>query len=766
MSSKAPTCFLKTGFNDLEQQELWGTGPIDDEEARAIAQGMLSASAQRRRQSKYATLRKNEVQRDIRTFIAKVGDTPDNRKRALQSILVRDLKDESGMVSIEALAQGIEATAQARLADIAEAIRPRRLGFARQTRLMGDVSDELHGTATGNAAAKAFAGDVAKLLEDLRLRFNRAGGGIMRRGDWGLPHSHDATRLSRVTVQDYVRDVMPLLDRNKLLGGDGRPLRDRQVAELLESTYHSVITEGATDSPFSRAVANRHLEHRELHFKDGAAYRQYAQKYGEDNYWKVITDAVERRSREIALIERLGPNPERAFQDLTKDLGAPGGLWVTTEAIYKNLAGMQRPDRIVWADRAATVRTLLSAAQLGSAMTSSITDVGTAAINAAFNGMSWTRMLSRLGSLSGEEGRVFAARLGGSIEYALDNVGIAQRFDDASGGTWATQAANAVFRASGLSAWTNWMRRAHFAEFSYVLADHAQQPFDALPGRFKAMLDSYGINADDWRRVRDAAVVDRNGEKFLQITTIPDEKVLTKIMGVVHQEMNLAILMPDARTRATLNRGFSEDSLGGMAARSFAQYKQYPVAMVFNNLYRYMASKRIDMNSRIGYTTSLMVASTLLGGLAAQLKEIQKGREPRPIDGKFALAAFVQGGGAGIFGDFIFSNDNRYGQPWYATAMGPTGGAAYDLTTTVVKGAQTLSEGKGADVTPLARYIPGQSLWSTRLVFERYFTDTLGKLTYRDYQRNKDQAARRRKTQEGQEYYWKPGDLAPGGSAP
>ncbi len=762
MVTKAEACMVKSNFTHREREEMWGSNRVGDEDAYEIARGILDDSAQRRRQKKYAALRNNQVRSEIRTFLDKVGDTPDNRKRALQSILVRDLRDESGMVSIEALSQGIEATAQARLADIAEAIRPRRLGFARQTRLMGDVADELHGTRTGNAEARAFAQDVAKLMEDLRQRFNRAGGAVMRLGDWGLPHGHNATKMARVTVQDYIRDVLPLLNRNKYQTPKGRPLGDRQMAELLEATYRSVITDGATDSPFPGAVANRHQEHRELHFKDGPAYRHYAQAYGEDNYWKVITDTVERRSREIALVERLGPNPEKAFQTLAEDLGAPGGLLVTTEAIYRNLAGIQRPDRVVWADRAATVRTMLSAAQLGSATISSITDIGTAAINAAFNGMRWTRMLSRLGSLSGEEGRVFAARMGGSIEYALDNVGIAQRFDDASGGTWAQQAANAVFRASGLSAWTNWMRRAHFAEFSYVLADHMVQPFDALPARFKGMLESYGITADDWRLVRQAAAVDRNGEKFLQITTIPDEVVLTKVMGMVHQEMNLAVLMPDARTRAALNRGMSQDSLGGIAARAFTQYKQFPVAMLFNNLYRYMASKRIDMASRLGYTTSLMAATWLLGGLAAQLKEIDKGRKPRPMDGKFALAAFVQGGGAGILGDFIFSNESRYGQPWYATALGPTGGAAYDIGSMVVKGAETLSEGKGADVTALARYIPGQSLWPTRLVFERYFTDTLGKLAYRDYERNKQAAVRRRKTQHGQEYYWQPGDLAPG----
>lgn len=763
MSSKLQTCMLRSNFTQGERERLWRSGDNPhDGDAYDIARGVLEESDQRKRQQKYSAAKRMEAERDVRAFLDNVGDTPGNRKRAVESILVRDLKDESGTVSIEALAQGINAASQARLADLAEQIRPRRLGFRRQTELMADVSDELHGKKTGNAEAAQFAENASKLFEDLRQRFNRAGGAVMARADWGLPHSHNAQKMSRAGEDDYVKRVLPLLHKDKHLTAKGRPMRPDQLEDLLRATYRSVVTEGAVDVGHAKAVANRHLEHRELHFKNAGAYREYAQQFGEDNFWKVITDTVERRSREIALIERLGPNPEKAFAELSESVGAPPGLLIRSEAIYRNLAGFDRPDKPAWAEAASTARTVLSAAQLGSAMISSISDVGTAGLNAAFNGMGVSRMLGRLASLSGEEGRVFAARMGASIEYALDNVGIAQRFDDASGGTWAQMAANAVFKSSGLSAWTNLMRRAHFMELAYVLADHQRYAFDALPTRFKSMLDSYGIDADDWRLVRAAASRQRNGQKFLEVPSIPDERVMTKIMGMMHQEMNLAVLMPDSRTRAALNRGLAEDTLGGIAARSFTQYKQFPTAMLVNNLYRYMASKRIDMTSRVGYTASLFVATTILGGIAAQLKEVAKGREPREIDEKFAVAAFTQGGGAGILGDFLFSNQSRYGQPLWATAMGPTGGALYDVGDMARDSIETLSEGRGADLTSLTRYVPGQSHWALRLVFERYLTDTLGKLAYRDYERKKQKEIRRRKTQ-GQDYWWEPGELAPEG---
>jgi hypothetical protein len=53
------------------------------------------------------------------------------------------------------------------------------------------------------------------------------------------------------------------------------------------------------------------------------------------------------------------------------------------------------------------------------------------------------------------------------------------------------------------------------------------------------------------------------------------------------------------------------------------------------------------------------------------------------MDEKFWGAAAVQGGGLGLFGDFIFSDVNRYGQGFAMTVAGPMASFAndtFDLT--------------------------------------------------------------------------------------
>ena len=63
------------------------------------------------------------------------------------------------------------------------------------------------------------------------------------------------------------------------------------------------------------------------------------------------------------------------------------------------------------------------------------------------------------------------------------------------------------------------------------------------------------------------------------------------------------------------------------------------------------------------------------------LKDLAKGYWPPrdPSDVETIIAAFVQGGAAGIYGDFLFARVNRFGGGLTETAIGPAAGALFDL---------------------------------------------------------------------------------------
>jgi len=74
----------------------------------------------------------------------------------------------------------------------------------------------------------------------------------------------------------------------------------------------------------------------------------------------------------------------------------------------------------------------------------------------------------------------------------------------------------------------------------------------------------------------------------------------------------------------------------------------------------------------------LIVTSTLMGYASMALKDLAKGRTPRDPTksgadaAKIVLAAMVQGGGAGIYGDFLFGAASRFGSGTIESLAGPT----------------------------------------------------------------------------------------------
>jgi hypothetical protein len=115
------------------------------------------------------------------------------------------------------------------------------------------------------------------------------------------------------------------------------------------------------------------------------------------------------------------------------------------------------------------------------------------------------------------------------------------------------------------------------------------------------------------------------------------------------------------------------------------QFKQYTVTYMDRSIGRELARYAPDQVTgmkRLGYADAggvahLVAATLAFGYLSMTLKELVKGRLPRapqtPADyAKLVMAAAVQGGGLGIFGDFLFGENNRLGGGWVETLFGPS----------------------------------------------------------------------------------------------
>jgi hypothetical protein len=84
----------------------------------------------------------------------------------------------------------------------------------------------------------------------------------------------------------------------------------------------------------------------------------------------------------------------------------------------------------------------------------------------------------------------------------------------------------------------------------------------------------------------------------------------------------------------------------------------------------------------MGEVANLVLSATVLGYMSLIAKDLVKGREPRdPRDVRTMMAALQQGGGMGIYGDFLFGESKaRTGGTLISTLAGPTLGTLDDVT--------------------------------------------------------------------------------------
>jgi hypothetical protein len=194
-------------------------------------------------------------------------------------------------------------------------------------------------------------------------------------------------------------------------------------------------------------------------------------------------------------------------------------------------------------------------------------------------------------------------------------------------------------------------------------------------------------------------------------------------------------------------------------------YKNFSVTVLNTHIARGLALDGVSAKGR--YLGGFVVTATLMGALAMQLKEISKGRDPVEMDTpEFWGAAMLQGGGLGIFGDFLFSNRNRFGGGLAETVGGPVVGAANDILNLTAGNIFQLVQGEdmnlGREMIDFAsRYTPGSSMWYTRLAMERLVTDQVRMMLDPDAPARMRRLERRYMNERGQEYWWRPGQTSP-----
>lgn len=159
-----------------------------------------------------------------------------------------------------------------------------------------------------------------------------------------------------------------------------------------------------------------------------------------------------------------------------------------------------------------------------------------------------------------------------------------------------------------------------------------------------------------------------------------------KIHALFADRVDAAVPTPGVREMAILRQGLQPGTVSGEAVRYITQFKAFPVTYITKVLGRERAATREAFRtgegrmSAVGGIVHLFAMTTALGYVAMAAKDLSKGRDVRdPFSWDTMLAAMAQGGGLGIYGDFIFGDFNRFGRSAASTLLGPTFGQVDDV---------------------------------------------------------------------------------------
>jgi len=707
-------------------------------------------------------------------------------------------RDNKGQVqSVESRAGAISANLLRQLGDLWELEHGNLINLFTNRQAQMDLMSELYDKASGNPLAKKAADGYKAVTEKAVKDLNDMGFDIGLLGNYRSPQKLSFYRLWDATTPPFIervgksakeieqmtemrrmelaKDMLPHVDRNMMVKPDGDLMTDTEALKFIDESLKTQLSGGMNKergSGTGSMLAKRGSQERQLHWKSPESFMYIMEKYSDSNPVDMMQSALVGMGREMAMVEKFGPNAIDGFNTEIQrlaDAGIPENkLRKETQLVEKFLGGGTDHVANPALDRyLQNFRQVMSSVFLGSSTLSQTVDQATMAATArAMNMPILDTFMSEARLMTSAEERARARSMGLGLETAAQMIG---RLSDTGGAQFGAKATNAVLTLNLSNHLTNVVRQAtgitvmnHIGNLSAKAKSLSE-----LSAGDRMIMEARGLTDQQWGLFREAgkgedgltpdsiaalsddAVLKLVPEKVAEVeaarlkqeakaarlATVADQArqdAVYHLIGIALDESHMASVQPSFRAQHALDSVIGDSSI----LKLMTQFKSFPIAYFLQHVYERGLNGGHGVGNKWIYNASLMTASTVLGGVALMLGDIAAGRDPREtideegnVNKKVMAQAFFKGGGLGIVGDLL-NSDTWEGQDPLASQMGPGVGYAVNVAQLLHKTGHYLASESGSSdaekarramgaeaATVLRSSIPGQNLWWSRAVF-------------------------------------------------
>ena len=485
---------------------------------------------------------------------------------------------------------------------------------------------------------------------------------------------------------------------------------DKEI--FLQEIYNTLVgnkylvSDGASNVYGSRSANNITKNSnfkRILHFKTADDWFDYNEKFGVGNLKESFFSGIQTAGRNLGIIDALGAKPQENFEKIrfavqrrlvAEGKGGQSSKIARPEQFDKYMKVIDGSIYTVAdfgvARYSAIARSIASMAKLGGATISAAADIGIYGSEMRFQGRTFLGgMAEALGSLmrikNTKQKKDIAQMLGFIVDNTIYDMSARYQVGDNLSKGW-TNAQRTFFKYNALAWWTNTLKEGSMLGMANYFARQKNIKFKDLNPQLKDLFTMYNIDSTKWDVIRKIAmekaddgtefinigmldkISDVDMKKILNVDSltarqlgVEKERFKSSVSGMLLDRSIYAVIEPDARLKGDMTRSLLAGTAEGEAIRFIGQFKAFPFAILSKVLGRELSYFKGPNTTKADYgrgavgITALMTTSLFMGYLSMTIKDLLKGKGPRdPSKGKTVMAAFLQGGGLGIYGDVLF----------------------------------------------------------------------------------------------------------------